>query len=79
MSVNFDRGSPGKFDSRTLIRGKLSRGGLGVTRVRQAFNETPEPTLHDDSTRYETEQTAKLVGVFEARLLCKLCKFCRGW
>ena len=29
MSVEFDRGSPGKFDSRTLNR-KLLIGGLGV-------------------------------------------------
>ena len=29
MSVEFYRGSPGKFDSRTLI-GKLLIGGLGV-------------------------------------------------
>ena len=37
MTVEFDRGSPGKFDSRTLSRKTLSRwtgrtGGFGGTR-----------------------------------------------
>ena len=33
MSVEFDRGSPGKFDSRTLNRKTFSRWRLGALKV----------------------------------------------
>ena len=39
MSVEFDRGSPGKFDSRTLSRKKLLVGGLGVVTITNTNSE----------------------------------------
>ena len=53
MPVEFDRGSPGKFDSRTLRRETLSRwtgrtmsGGRSLFRSGHTYNKTEIYTFH---------------------------------